>query len=1119
MARVILFFVALAVYGQAELPMAISDASAASPARVLPPMVSVAASASGARARRLGALTEQDRVGLPERATGRVRAVMAPRRAEVSSVAREDGSWVVRFDVASTGAQSVRLHFKEMDLGGGSLWVYPAGASREFLAANPSAADGPITGRGPNGDGEFWSLPIEGDAATVEMVLPRDPAELPFLLDELVHLMGERASTAPCQKDVNCYPEYSQTMTAVGSYDVVKDGFSYFCSGSLLVTRSRTFQPYFLTANHCVSTQTHARSVVVYWDFRTNACNGAVPARASRPSTRGARLLATGGMGAGDYTLLLLDSAAPGPRSYLGWSAAAIELGTATVGIHHPGGTPSNYQRVTLGSRIADQTGNVGGEVAPAALYWQIGETEGRTEGGSSGSPLMTRDGQVVGMLSYGPVRPKGQTYCDIAGRSGYGRFSAGFPSFSQYLNDEAAPGLSVSTSTVAFAVQDGVAAGAAQRVDVRNSAAAAVAYTVTKSAPWITLSAVSGSATAAVPGTFNVSVNPALLTTPGTFEGIVTVTAGALAPLNVTVRATVTFTQAGAAVSVAPSPVIETQPDADGFTFFYTLRVDETVGVAARITKLTIDGADRSADIVSFFDTDQVPAFGGVGVSLRARLTNLPRKRRIEVSGVTVASGRPWTTAVDVDFLPRPANATLTLTAAPRDVAQTDATANCRWRHELVVQETAGYSVRLNRWTADGLNLSTQIVDFFGSTVLPRNGLLRTTLCWPEVGAVPRTISFEMGGVDEKGATVTVAGSVRMVGATTSSSTLATSVASIAERAPAGGETLLRRTFRVTTSNADTLWSITPIVSGLSKDWISVNPQRGRGTATVTVTLDPYYLEAGTYNGGLIVESASTSPQFSTVTVQLEAFRQVTGTPRITGVVNGASFAAGAVAPGAWITVFGENLASTPAPGRTWTGAEIIGNRLPTSLDGTAVRIDGRAAAIYFVGPGQLNVQVPDTVTNGPVTVEVDAGGTTARGTVTLARVAPAIFQIGSSGSNVLPAAVDARGGLISLPAVVRGSRPAQAGELIALYGTGFGPTSPTVAAGVVPGGASSLVNAVVVRVGGLRADVLFAGLTGAGLNQINIRVPETLPPGNHLLTIEAGGTAVQGNLILPVN
>lgn len=428
-----------------------------------------------------------------------------------------------------------------------------------------------------------------------------------------------------------------------------------------------------------------------------------------------------------------------------------------------------------------------------------------------------------------------------------------------------------------------------------------------------------------------------------------------------------------------------------------------------------------------------------------------------------------------------------MTLTAAPRDVAQTDSTTNCRWRHELVVQETAGYSVQLNRWTADGVNLSTQIGQFFGSTALPRNGLLRTTLCWPEVGVVPRTIPFEIGGIDERGATVTVTGSVQMVGATTSSSTLATSVTSIAERAPAGGETVLRRTFRVVTSGADTLWSITPIVSGLSKDWISVNPQRGRGTATVTV--------------------------------QLEAFRSIAGPPRIAGVVNGASFAAGSVAPGAWITIFGENLASTPAPGRTWTAAEIIGMRLPTSLDGTAVRIDGRAAAIFFVGPGQLNVQVPDTATNGPVTVEVDAGGTTARGTVTLARVAPALFQVGTTGSNVLPAAVDARGGLISLPTVIRGSRPALAGELIALFGTGFGPTSPNVAAGVIPGGASPLVNPVVVRVGGVRADVQFAGLTGAGLNQINIRVPETLPPGNHLLTIEVGGTAVQGNLVLPVN
>ena len=818
-------------------------------AQELPPLVRFP---NEARAQRMGALSEEERRGMPAEARGRVRRMSGVRRGQVSSRAMEDGRTLLQFTVSSAGAVALRLHFDGFDLGDGKVWVYPAGATREYLAENPSAADGPLTGRGPHGDGEFWTKPIEGDTATVEVLMAANPAELPFRVEELVHTVPERESTLPCQRDVNCSPEFASVATAVGSYDIVKDGYGFVCSGALVVTRSRSFQPYFMTANHCVSTQAHARSVVVYWDFRSATCNGTVPSRASRPSTRGARLLATAGMGGGDYALLLLDQAAPGQRTFLGWSATDLALGASTVGIHHPASPPTNFQRITFGTRVADRTSVVGGETAPAAFYWQINETEGRTEQGSSGSPLMTRDGQLVGVLSHGPVPGPGQTYCDIQGRGSYGRFSAALPAVTQFLNDETAPGLSVSATSFAFTAADGVVAPGPQRLEIRNSAATAASYTVTKSVPWITLSATSGSATSATAGVVTVSVNPALLGTPGVYDGIVTVASGSLAPLNVSVRATVTFNQSAAVVTVDPNPVYETTPDADGYTMFYSLRVDETAGVPARITRLVIDGTDRSADIVAFFDTAELPAFGGVGASLRLRLTNLPRRRRIEVSGVTVANGRPWSAAVDADFLPRPGNAQLTMTVAPGEVAQNDSAANCRWRHELIVQETAGYGVTLNRWTAGDLDLSSRIGEFFGSTTLPGNGLVGTTLCWAQVGAVPRALVFTMSGVDEKGAAVTITGQARMVGVTTSASTLATSVAELKERAEAGGETLLRRTFRVNTA-ADALWSITPVISGAAKDWISVNPQRGRGPATVTVTLDAFYLTAGGH--------ASTSP------------------------------------------------------------------------------------------------------------------------------------------------------------------------------------------------------------------------------------------------------------------
>ena len=76
---------------------------------------------------------------------------------------------------------------------------------------------------------------------------------------------------------------------------------------------------------------------------------------------------------------------------------------------------------------------------------------------------------------------------------------------------------------------------------------------------------------------------------------------------------------------------------------------------------------------------------------------------------------------------------------------------------------------------------------------------------------------------------------------------------------------------------------------------------------------------------------------------------------PKIDGVVNGASFLP-MIVDGSWATILGSNLARTT---RIWQEADIVGADLPTTLDDVSVTINGHRAAVYFISPSQLNVQV----------------------------------------------------------------------------------------------------------------------------------------------------------------
>jgi uncharacterized protein (TIGR03437 family) len=122
---------------------------------------------------------------------------------------------------------------------------------------------------------------------------------------------------------------------------------------------------------------------------------------------------------------------------------------------------------------------------------------------------------------------------------------------------------------------------------------------------------------------------------------------------------------------------------------------------------------------------------------------------------------------------------------------------------------------------------------------------------------------------------------------------------------------------------------------------------------------------------------------------------------------------------------------------------------------------------------------------------VVTNNGSVSASSSVVLQSVAPAFFSVGK-----YAIATHANGSLAGSASVLPGATPAIPGEVIVLYGTGFGPTNPAVD-GLLVSSPASLVANPVVTIGGAAATVQFAGRSAAGLDQINVTVPN-LPAGS---------------------
>jgi uncharacterized protein (TIGR03437 family) len=228
---------------------------------------------------------------------------------------------------------------------------------------------------------------------------------------------------------------------------------------------------------------------------------------------------------------------------------------------------------------------------------------------------------------------------------------------------------------------------------------------------------------------------------------------------------------------------------------------------------------------------------------------------------------------------------------------------------------------------------------------------------------------------------------------------------------------------------------------------------------------------------------------------------RQLTPVPAITEVDNAFSNIPNSpIQSGSWVAIKGANLSNT-SPGRGWNANE----NFPTSMDGTSVTINGKTAFVYSISPGQVNVQAPTDSTLGPVSVVVTNNGvSSAPATATYQSNSPALLQWG--GGQYPYALITNGSAFVGNPAVIPNTVSAHAGDSLTLWVTGLGPTNPPVPAGQQPATFPAIATMPAVTAGGQNVTVLGGVLRYAGLYQVNVQLPVSLPAGDLPLKIIQG-------------
>lgn len=413
--------------------------------------------------------------------------------AESSQLTVDDG--VIRaIRIESEGAVQTRLHFSRLDLPENvQMFVYAANNPLEFY--------GPFR----KGASEFWTPPINGSEAVIEIFIPAKTEKsrtekINVEVDQVTHVFRHPRSTttsqavekeaaqlenaASCNRDVPT--EWSETAKSVGLVQFREPDGEYICSGVLLNDTKNSGTPYFLTANHCIGNAEAANSTQFYWFYD----------RAGDPSSYnsnyGAELLRTSDVS--DFSLLKIRKPVPAGIRFSGWTTVKPTVSTPVTGIHHPRG---DYKRFTTGRTESTACPTF----IPSELcenFHEVKWNSGISEPGSSGGGLWVgsaSDPKLIGQLL------GGGSDCPTPNASDYfGRFDLTMEAVAQYLTGQ---GCDHSLSHSKQLIESG---GGVAKVDVFANEVGNCGWTARSNASWITVQTLQGNGDATV--SFSVEPN-----------------------------------------------------------------------------------------------------------------------------------------------------------------------------------------------------------------------------------------------------------------------------------------------------------------------------------------------------------------------------------------------------------------------------------------------------------------------------------------------------------------------------------------------------------------------------------------------------------------------------------